>query len=137
MTDTLNRYRSLARSVFTSISAKTIPLALAGVLLIAFGLVISTLGFYQDDWHHLYFGHSLGLARLWDMFLYDGRPFAAYLYIAGFKILGYQPLHWQISTLLIRFLTVLFAWLLFKSLWPALQTRYGLGRAAFRSISPL
>ena len=55
------------------------------------------------------------------MFLYDGRPLAAYLYMAGFKILGFQPLHWQISTLLIRFLTVLFAWLLFRAVWPTYQ----------------
>jgi hypothetical protein len=119
MTDAFNRFKSLVRSMPANFSGKTFPLAIAGVLFIAFGLVITNLGFYQDDWHHLYFGHTLGLARLWDMFLYDGRPFAAYLYMAGFKVLGFQPLHWQISTLLIRFLTVLFAWLLFSAIWPA------------------
>jgi len=118
MTAFYNRFKSLARSLPLGFSSKTVPLALAGVLLVAFGLVVKDLGFYQDDWHHLYFGHSLGIPRMWDMFLYDARPFAAYLYMAGFKILGFQPLHWQISTLLIRFLTVLFAWLLLAAIWP-------------------
>ena len=119
MTTFVNRIKRLARSLPAGFSRKTVPLALAAVLFVAFGLVIRDLGFYQDDWHHLYFSHSLGLSRLWDMFLYDGRPFAAYLYMAGFKILGFQPLHWHISTLAIRYLTVLFAWFLFCSIWPA------------------
>jgi hypothetical protein len=101
-----------------SISDKTIPLAFLVILFVAFGLFITQLGFYQDDWHHIYFAHSLGLNRLWEMFLYDGRPAAATLYIAGFSILGFSPLHWQISTLLLRFLTVLFTWLSFQAIWP-------------------
>jgi hypothetical protein len=99
-------------------SAWTVPLALAGLLVITFGLLINQLGFYQDDWHHIYFGHALGLSRMWDMFLYDGRPLAAVLYIAGFSVLGFTPLHWHISTLTLRFLTVLFTWLYLKDIWP-------------------
>lgn len=93
-------------------------MALLGLLIVSFGLLINQLGFYQDDWHHIYFGHALGLSRMWDMFLYDGRPLAAALYIAGFSLLGFTPLHWHISTLTLRFLTVLFTWLYLKDIWP-------------------
>ncbi len=101
-----------------SIPGWTVPVALLAILLAAFAPFITRLGFYQDDWHHVYFAHSLGLPSLETMFLYDGRPFAAYLYQALFTILGFKPLHWQISTLFIRFLTVLFTWLYLKEIWP-------------------
>ncbi len=97
---------------------RSVPLVLLGLLIVTFGLLINQLGFYQDDWHHIYFGHSLGLSRMWDMFLYDGRPLAAVLYIAGFSILGFTPLHWHISSLIIRYLTILFTWLYLKETWP-------------------
>jgi hypothetical protein len=97
---------------------KTIPLALFAILILAFALFIKDTGFYQDDWHHIFFAHALGLSRLKDMFLYDGRPAAAPLYIAVFSVLGFQPIHWQIFTLALRFLTVLFIWFLSNEIWP-------------------
>jgi len=99
----------------------TVPLVLLGVLLAAFAPFLTQLGFYQDDWHHLYYGYQFGLPGLRYMFLYDGRPFAAWLYEAGFSVLGFAPLHWQISTLMLRFLTVLFTWLSLRELWPRHQ----------------
>ncbi len=132
----ISKLKSLAHSLPTRFSGKTVPLALAGVLLVAFGLVIGDLGFYQDDWHHVYFARSLGLPRLWDMLIYDGRPFAAYLYMAGFKLLGFQPLHWHISTLTIRFLTVLFAWLVYSAIWPTYK-RQAAWAALLFAVYPL
>ena len=115
------RIESLTKSIQgidINFSIRTIPLVLLGTLFVSFGLLINQLGFYQDDWHHVYFAHSLGLSRMWDMFLYDGRPLAAMLYIAGFSFLGFTPLHWHISTLILRYLTVLFTWLYLKDIWP-------------------
>ncbi|HLE52842.1 MAG TPA: hypothetical protein VI755_12305, partial [Anaerolineales bacterium] len=99
-------------------SSRTVPFALLATLIMAFGLLVKDLGFYQDDWHHIYFGHTLGISKMWDMFLYDGRPLAAVLYIIGFKVLGFAPLHWHISTLALRALTILFTWLIFRGIWP-------------------
>ena len=136
MADLSARFKNLSRLLPASFSRKTVPLALAGVLVVSFGLLVKDLGFYQDDWHHLYYGHSLGIPRMWDMFLFDARPMAAFIYMAGFKILGFQSLHWQISTLTIRFLTVLFAWLVFGAIWPAHQ-RQAAWAAILFAVYPL
>ena len=118
MVENIKTLKALYSQRQIRISSQTVPLALLGILIMAFGLLITQLGFYQDDWHHIYFAHSLGLTRLWDMFLYDGRPLAAVLYMLGFSVLGFTPLHWHISTLILRYLTILFTWFYLKDIWP-------------------
>ncbi len=118
MLDNLQRLKNRYLSFPIRFSSRSIPFALLATLIVAFGLLIKYLGFYQDDWHHIYFGHTLGIPRMWEMFLYDGRPLAAVLYIVGFKVLGFAPLHWHISTLVLRALTILFTWLTFRGIWP-------------------
>jgi hypothetical protein len=49
------------------LSSWTLPFALLATLILAFGLLVKDLGFYQDDWHHIYFGHTLGISRMWDV----------------------------------------------------------------------
>ena len=98
-------------------SSKSIPLVLLAACLIAFGLLTPSLGFYQDDWHFIYYAQR-GLNKLWELSAYDNRPFASWPYIAGFAALGFRPLAWQIATLLIRWLTTVAFWLLYRALWP-------------------
>jgi hypothetical protein len=100
------------------ISPKTLPLALALICILAFGLLIPFLGFYQDDWHPVYYGYSRGLSSLWELFLYDGRPFAAAVFVSGFRLLGFKPLNWQLFALALRILTVVFTWLTLNDIWP-------------------
>ena len=99
-------------------STRTVPLVLIAICVSAFGLLIFRLGFYQDDWHHVYYGFSRGLPSLWELFLFDNRPFASIVYYIGFSILGFKPLHWHILTLMLRTFTVLFVWLLLSVRWP-------------------
>jgi len=101
-----------------NLPSKLIPLALFTTTLLAHGLLLPFLGLYVDDWHHIYFGYTRGFAGLWDLFLYDGRPFAAFLYSIGFSMLGFSPLHWQVFTLLLRAFTVVVTWLYLKDIWP-------------------
>ena len=98
-------------------SSKSIPLVLLAACLIAFGLLTPSLGFYQDDWHFIYYAQR-GLSKLWELSAYDNRPFASWPYIAGFAALGFRPLAWQIATLLIRWLTTVALWMLYRTLWP-------------------
>jgi len=99
-------------------SQKIIPFVIAAICLLAFGLLIPFLGFYQDDWHPVYYGNSRGLDSLWELFLYDNRPFAAIIYILGFKILGFKPIAWHGLALTLRTLTVVVIWMVFVELWP-------------------
>jgi hypothetical protein len=110
---------------------KVFPFVIAGICLLAFGLLIPFLGFYQDDWHPVYYGYSRGLDSLWELFLYDNRPFAAVIYIFGFKILGYKPIAWQVLALTLRILTVLAIWMVFVELWPENKRQASWGALLF------
>ena len=102
---------------------------------LAFGLMIPWLGFYQDDWHHVYYAYARGVGSLWELLNYDGRPFAGWVYVTGFSLLGFNPVAWQISTLLLRWLTVSFIWAIFEQLWPD-RTRQNFTAALLFAIYP-
>lgn len=97
----------------------SIPLAFLAALMLAFGLLLPDLGFYQDDWIFVYNHYALGPQGIWDFMYYDGTPFASILNNAQFALLGYSPLAWQVASLLARWLTVVVFWLILRRLWPA------------------
>ncbi len=96
----------------------SMPLAFLAALSLAFGLLIPTLGFYQDDWLFVYNHYALGPEGIWEFMYYDGTPFASYLNNLQFALLGYTPLNWHIASLLSRWLTVVVFWLILRRLWP-------------------
>ena len=69
-------------------------------------------------WHPVFYGFSRGVHSLWELFLFDNRPFATFIYLIGFNIIGYKPLHWHILALLLRGITVIFIWKSFCEIWP-------------------
>jgi hypothetical protein len=114
---------------------KSAPFALLTAMLLAYGFMIPWLGFYQDDWHHVYYAYARGVSSLWELLNYDGRPFAGWVYVIGFSLLGFKPLAWQISTFLLRWLTVSFIWAIFEQLWPE-RTRQNFTAALLFAIYP-
>lgn len=93
------------------------PLTLLGVMLITYGLQLTRLGFYWDDWQALYLSRFASASAFWNFFLSD-RPISSWTYILTMPILGLHPLAWQIFTLLMRWLSVMgFVWAL-SSVWP-------------------
>jgi hypothetical protein len=135
--ETKSRIRSLSK-VAARVQAPSwsLPVALAIVCFITFGLFIPSLGFYQDDWHHVYYAYARGLDSLKELFLFDNRPFAALFYIPAFKLLGFQALHWQLFSLAIRSLAVIAAWLCVGALWPG-HTRAAAWTALVFAVYPL
>ncbi|MEK6220857.1 MAG: hypothetical protein N2D54_01245, partial [Chloroflexota bacterium] len=105
----------LAKIIFTE---KSVPglILLLGVF--AYGLLIPLLGFYQDDWHHIFHISTQGVNSLWDLFLYDNRPFAAWPYQILHLLLGLNPVAWQTSTLILHLVSAVMLWLVIKTLWP-------------------
>ncbi len=99
------------------VSPLSIPLALLAACVLAFGLLIPWLGFYYDDWHFIYYA-SRGTQGLIDIFNYDGHPMSVWTYILAFKLLGYDPLLWHLTSLIWRWLAVTIFWLCLKRLWP-------------------
>ena len=96
----------------------SIPLALMAICGLAFGLLIPKLGFYQDDWHFVYYAYTHGAAGLSDLLNFDGHPLAAPLYIMSFNLLGFNPVNWQIYSLFWRWLAVATFWLVLHRTWP-------------------
>ncbi len=103
------------RFIFTEKSA---PLAFLITCIFSFGLLIPSLGFYMDDWPYVFYAKLKGIESLREMLVFDSRPNAAWLYMLGFKLLGFKPIAWHIAALLMRWGTVLFIWTIFKTLWP-------------------
>ncbi|MEW5942216.1 MAG: hypothetical protein AB1750_21320, partial [Chloroflexota bacterium] len=88
----------------------------AGIL--AFGLQIPSLGFYQDDWHFIHYGSAAGARGMLEFLTMDGRPTAAWVYATLYPILGFSPLPWHVLSLTLRLVTVFLVWSALQTLWP-------------------
>jgi hypothetical protein len=88
------------------------------VCLFCFGILLARLGYFQDDWHHVFFAYWQGAAGLQRFLLADRGPFAWPVYAILFRILGYSPAAWHWSLMLLRFLTVVVFWLCARRIWP-------------------
>lgn len=85
-------------------------LTLALTCLVAFGLMLPSLGFYWDDWTIIYLTKARGLAGLQEQFSYD-RPLSLWLYAVTDLLAGTSPLRRQILAFLARLMTVFCFWL--------------------------
>ncbi len=97
--------------------------------------MIPSLGFYMDDWHYVFYAFNMGIESLREMLLYDSRPYAAWLYILAFKILGFNPIRWHISALILRWLTVVLFWKILAAIWPQ-RTRETISIALLFAVYP-
>ncbi len=97
---------------------KSVPWILLAACILAFGLLIPNLGYFQDDWNFVFNDYAFGEKGLSEFLQYDGRPYAAWIFVAGFKFLGFKPIYWHIAELLIRWMTGYTFWLVFRALWP-------------------
>jgi hypothetical protein len=85
---------------------------------LAYGILITQLGFYRDDWYLFSTAQSQGTAGIVALFQID-RPLVGYLYAACYRLLGTAPLAWQLTVLVVRLAgNLAFFWLL-RMLWPA------------------
>ena len=95
-----------------------IPAILFAACFFSHGILLSSLGYFQDDWHHVYYAYHEGADGLKNFFFTDSRPFAYFIYKYLFSFSGFTPEHWHWSLMILRFLTSLVAWLLFRQIWP-------------------
>jgi hypothetical protein len=97
---------------------KSAPIVFLTAIVLSFGLLIPSLGYYMDDWAYVFYANLKGVNSLREMLMYDTRPYAAWLYILGFKVLGFRPLAWHIMSLIMHWGIVLTLWALIRSIWP-------------------
>ncbi|MFH1185451.1 MAG: hypothetical protein V1755_10505 [Chloroflexota bacterium] len=94
------------------------PALIFAVCVYCFGILLSRLGYFQDDWHHVFYAYWQGSEGLQRFLLVDRGPLAWTVYAAFFKILGFTPAAWHWSLMLVRFLTVQAFWLSVRRIWP-------------------
>ncbi|MBI5953939.1 MAG: hypothetical protein HY865_19975 [Chloroflexi bacterium] len=114
---------------------KSAPFAFLAACILGFGLMIPSLGFYMDDWPYVFYAYNKGIASLREMLLYDSRPYAAWLYILAFKILGFKPLYWHLAALFMRWLTVVLFWKVLSAIWSN-RTRETISIALLFAVYP-
>ncbi len=116
-------------------SGAWLPIGLITLLtLLAYGVLISQLGFYRDDWYLFSTAQSQGLAGIVGLFQID-RPLIGYMYAFGYQFLGAWPLAWQVAALIVRLAgNLAFFWLL-RLIWPKRQLET-LAAALLFSIYP-
>lgn len=93
------------------------PVILLGLLILSFGLLIPSLGFYWDDWPVILLSRINDSSAFWEFYRYD-RPFSAWTYILTTPLLGSKPFNWHIFTLLLRWATTAGLWWSLSLLWP-------------------
>jgi hypothetical protein len=97
-------------------SRRTLPFVLFLVCVLAFGLLIPWLGFYQDDWYQVWFSRAFG-DRVFVGYYSGERPFIAAIYMLTMPVMGTSPLRWQVFGLLSRFLAALSVYWFLKLVW--------------------
>ena len=107
--------RALEKIQFTE---RNLPLAIIVAGILAFGLQLPSLGFFQDDWQHVHYWNSRGAIGMLEFLTMDGRPTAIWCYTLLFPLLGSSPLNWQLFTLVLHLLTTNVFVKIFQILWP-------------------
>jgi hypothetical protein len=105
---------------FPEFNRRTVPFVLLVICILAFGLLIPWLGFYQDDWYQVWFRRAFGSGVFVDYYSVE-RPFIAGIYMLTMPLVGNSPLNWQIFGLLSRFLAVMAVYWMLRVVWPARQ----------------
>ncbi|PKN90703.1 MAG: hypothetical protein CVU44_22585 [Chloroflexi bacterium HGW-Chloroflexi-6] len=101
-------------------SSKSIPLAFAVLVVLAYGLLVTRTGFYWDDWPFVWGAHFAGPESFLRSFL-RVRPFLGPIFWLTTGLLPETPLAWQVFALVIRFSLTLAAWWALRSIWPDRQ----------------
>ncbi len=114
-----------------TVSKKTIPWFLLLTSILSFGLLIPSLGFYQDDWHHIFYFSQGGADGLKRFLFTDSRPFAHLIYVPLFKLLGTSPIAWQVMALFSRFFIVLSFWEVLNQIWKESYKRNAIVASVF------
>src|SRR5574340_469999 len=124
------------KKMLSKLRPYAIPLIILLIMVIVFGIMIPDLGFYLDDWPNVFFDKVGGDEATLLFHAIDGRPLKGLYPMVMFDLFGYYPLPWQIYNLTLRYLTVIFFWLVIKNIWPTHELHTGIAAILF-SIYPI
>jgi len=95
----------------------SVPLFLFILAILTYALFFWERGFYWDEapWTWVYY--RLGPAALTKLFS-TSRPFWGMIYQVTLPLIGPHPWVWQILMVLLRWLTAVLVWAIFREVWP-------------------
>ena len=105
---------------FSPAEEKSIPIVMAVLTMVAYGLFLPFTGFYWDDWPFAWIARFQGPKAFFQAFT-GVRPFLGPIFFVTTSLIPPEPLYWQIFALLIRFLSGVLAWTIFRQIWPQHQ----------------
>ena len=124
------------RQLFTrqTIPDWVIPIFLLLITILAYGLLIPRLGYYQDDWYQIWFERAFG-PGIFPQYYASERPFISWLYVLTTSILDDNPTSWHILALLARWVASLSTFWLGGLLMPG-RKRWAFWTAVLFAIYP-
>lgn len=111
-----------------------VPLTLLVLSVLAYGLLIPSLGYYWDDWPYAWINHMYGPAGYPDYVALD-RPYSAWIFMVLAAVWGEQPVGYHVSALLLYWGCALLFWRLIRLVWPT-HEREAFWAALFFVIYP-
>jgi len=108
------------KSIFEK-NHRWVPILLLFLCLGTYGVYLPRLGFYWDDWMHLYYVNKYDVAP--DVLYYTYRPLFAWLDVISISFLGLKPLYWHLFALGFYWLTAWSFWEVLKRIWPKQKER--------------
>ena len=110
----------LSNQHFRSLHAIRSSIVPVGALLLiaalVYGIFIPKQGFYQDDWPLVWVYHSLG-AKGFVVYFKGNREIAGKVFSIVFPLMGTSIFRWHVLGLLLRWLSSVFLFWGFRSLW--------------------
>lgn len=100
-----------------SLNSPLAPLILLVVCILAYGLLIPSLGYYWDDLPYALVYQRFGPGG-YPAFVASDRPFSAWVFVGLTWLLGEQPLGHHIAGLLLYWLSAVLLWHFISLLWP-------------------
>lgn len=98
------------------LSERTVPIALFGVTLLAYGVFIPWFGIYGDDPIYLYNYHLLG-AGSFPQFVAADRPFSGWIYMLVTPLFGTTIWLYHALMLALRWLSAVLLWWVLRLVW--------------------
>lgn len=107
----------LQKAAAFRLSPGSFPLALLGVCLLAYGLLVPYLGFYWDDFPLIWIAEELGSEGL-ERYFSTNRPYWGQVYQVTIPLLGSEPARWQLFAIFWRWASATTLWGVLRLAWP-------------------
>ena len=94
-----------------------VPFTLLILSILAYGLLIPTLGYYWDDWPYAYINHMFGPGG-YPEFVASDRPYSAWIFMGLAALWGEEPLGYHLTSIFLYWICAILFWLFLRTLWP-------------------